>query len=69
MTELCTRVTNTTNADLLLFQFTLYEASSTAIIQMLRGESSVALLSERPGLQSIIYTATHDTSNNNKSIP
>ena len=39
MIELCTRVTNTTNADLLLFQFALYEASSTAVIQMLKGEN------------------------------
>ena len=68
MIELCTRVTNITNADLLLFQFTLYEASHTAVIQMLKGENYEALLSERPGLQNIIYTVTYDNFNNKKSI-
>ena len=67
MTELCTRLSNTETANLLLFQvlFNDDEVSHEAIKKILDSadKNQIHLLSERPGLQRITYSAKFDNDN------
>ena len=65
MTELCTRLTNTETANLLLFQV-VFGVSSLACEKILDSadKNQIHLLSERPGLQRITYSAKFDHFNN-----